>query len=258
VKQDTHLFLALTLVLGILAAGAYAPSAQAMDAPIVREIYTCSFNEGKDMDDLMAARDFYLKQMEKAGQDPATAFVWVPYKVAANFDFLWANNQGSMMEYAETTDEFNASPEGKAAMDRFNTVASCTSSLAMRQQIYQADGEMMPGADGAVINALACNYNHGRGPEDLTDITSHIARAVGSIDLDDGSAGFVSVPTIGAGPNTRDVYFYGVSDSMTSWAKRNMALQASEEYASLGRHFENVMDCSSALFTAQRVVPPAE
>jgi hypothetical protein len=175
-----------------------------------------------------------------------------------NFDFLWANNQGSMMEYAETTDEFNASAEGKAAMERFNTVASCTSSLAMRQQIYQADGEMTPGADGAVINALACNYNHGRGPRDLNDITSHIARAVGSIDLDDGSAGFVSVPTIGAGPNTRDVYFYGVSDSMTSWAKRNMALQASEEYASLSRHFENVMDCSSALFTAQRVVPPAE
>ena len=71
-KQHTHLFLTLTLVLGMLAAGAHAPSAQAMDAPIVREIYTCSFNEGKDMNDLMAARDFYLKQMEKAGQDPGT------------------------------------------------------------------------------------------------------------------------------------------------------------------------------------------
>jgi hypothetical protein len=242
----------------MLTAGAYAPTAQAMDAPIVREIYTCNFNEGKDMGDLMAARDFYLKQMEKAGQDPGTAFVWLPYKAPVDFDFLWANNQGSMMDYAETTDEFNASAEGKAAMERFNTVASCTSSLAMRQQIYQADGEMTPGADGAVINALACNYNHGRGPEDLPDIASHIARAVGSVDIADGSAGFVSVPTIGAGPNTRDVYFYRVSDSMTSWAKRNMALQASEEYASLGRHFQNVMDCSSALFTAQRVVPPAE
>jgi len=257
-KLFTQFFSIPVLVLGLLAVGAYAPTALAMDAPIVREVYTCNFNDGKDMGDLMAARDFYLKQMEKAGQTPGDAFVWTPFKVAADFDFLWFNNQGSMMEYAEGADAFNSSAETAAAMERFNTVASCTSSLAMRRQIYLAEGEFTPGADGAVINTLACNYNHGRGPEDLTDLVNHVARTVGEVDIADGSSGYVTVPTVGAGPNTRDVYFYGVSDSMTAWAKRNAALQASEEYASLGRHFRNVVDCSNALFQAQRVVPPLE
>lgn len=257
-KLFTHLYLIPVLVLGMLAAGAYAPSALAMDAPMVREVYTCNFNDGKDMGDLMSARDFYLKQMEKAGQDAGDAFVWTPMKASIGADFLWFNNQGSLMDYAEGADAFNSSAEGQAAMERFNSVASCSSSLAMRRQIYQADGEMTPGADGAVINALACNYNRGSGPEDLADLGSHVARTVGALDLADGGSGYMTVPTVGAGPNTRDVYFYGVSASMKDWAQRNMALQASDGYASLGRHFENVLDCSSALFAGQRVVPPQE
>lgn len=257
-KLFTHLFLNPVLVLGMLAAGAYAPSALAMDAPIVREVYTCNFNDGKDMGDLMAARDFYLKQMEKAGQNAGEAFVWTPMKASMDADFVWFNSQGSLMEYAEGADAFNSSAEGQAAMERFNSVASCSSSLAMRRQIYQAEGEMTPGADGAVINTLACNYNRGSGPDDLTDLVNHVARTVGSLDLADGGSGYVTVPTVGAGPNTRDVYFYGVTASMKTWAERNMALQASEEYPSLSRHFENVLDCNNALFVGQRVVPPLE
>lgn len=253
-KLFTHLLLLA------LAAGTFAPATLAADAPIVREIYTCDFNDGKDMGDLMAARDFYLKQMEKAGQEPGMAFVWTPYKAPVDFDFLWANNQGSLMDYAKGADAFNGSAETQAAMERFNSVATCTSSLAMRRQLYQAEGEMNPGAEGdsAVINTLACNYRRGRGQDDLQDLAGHVTDVIGSLDLEDGGSGYMSVPTMGAGPNTRDVYFYGVTGSTEAWAERTMALQASPGMASLGRHFEAVLDCSNALFFGQRVVPPLE
>lgn len=253
-KPFTHLYLSLWVLL----AGAYAPALLAADAPIVREVFTCSFHDGKDMGDLMTARDFYLKQMEKAGQKPGEAFVWTPFKAPVDFDFLWFNSQGSLPDYAEGADAFNESAEGQAAMERFATVASCTSSLAMRRQIYQADGELTPGVSGAVINSLACNYRRGHGPDDLADLTGHVAGVINSLGLNDGSAGYVSVPTVGVGPDTRDVYFYGVSSSMKAWAKRTMTFQAAEGYASMSRHFQTILDCSNAMFLGQRVVPPAE
>ena len=246
------------LTLLAVATGGIAPIAMAADEPIVREIYACSFNEGKDMGDLMAARDFYLKQMEKAGLDAAVAFVWTPYKAAAGFDFLWANNQASVLEFATSSDAYLESPEGQAAAARFDSVASCSSYLAMRRQLYQAEGEMTLGSNGAVINTLACNYRSGRGPDDLIDLNSHITEVMDSLDLDGGGAGYVSVPSVGSGPNTRDVYFYGVASSTEAWARRNMALQASPGAASLGRHFGAMLECSSALFFGQRVVPPLE
>lgn len=91
---------------------------------MIRDTYTRNFNDGKDMGDLMAARDYYLKQMEKAGLEASDAYVWTPFKAAAGFDFLWANNHENIMAYAESTDAFNASVEAAAAMERFESVAT--------------------------------------------------------------------------------------------------------------------------------------
>lgn len=234
------------------------PLAWAAEAPMVRDVYTCSFNDGKDMGDLMAARDYYLRQMEKAGQEPAMAFVWTPIKADVGFDFLWANNHDNMLAYAEATDAFNASADAVAAMERFETVAACTSNLAMRRQTYQAQGELTPGSNGAVINAFACNYRRGHDSDDLADVINHVGAVVGSLELADGAIGYVTVPTVGAGPNSADVYFYGVNSSFSNWAKRGAALEASEGMPSLMRHLQTVMECSGTLFYGLRVVPPLE
>ena len=253
-KHLTHLFFRLALAVIAIAA---APLAVAADA-MVREVYLCSFNDGKDMGDLMSARDFYLKQMEKAGQEPNMAFVWTPYKANTSWDFVWANNNDSMMDFAATSDAFMDSPEGQATMDRFNTVATCTSHLAMRRQTFQAEGDLNPGPNGAVISAFACNYRHGHGPDGLEDLIGHVSEVAGGIDLADGAAGYVSVPGMGAGPNTPDLLLYSVSGSLEKWAARGAAFQASEGAPALMRHLNTVVDCNGALFYGQRVVPPLE
>jgi hypothetical protein len=251
VKQITHLFF-------LLAALVMAPLASAADAPMVREIYSCNFNDGKDMDDLMSARDYYLNQMEKADQEPATAFVWTPFKAATSFDFLWANNNDNLMDYARRGDAFNASAEGQASMERFNSVATCTSSLAVRRQMFQAEGELNDGSGGAVIQTFACDYRRGHGPDDLEDLVNHVSEVVGSVDIADGALGFVSVPGVGASANSADLYFYNVNGSLEKWAARSEAFQAAPGTPALMRHLQTVVDCGSALFTGQRVVPPLE
>ena len=124
------------LLVPLLALIPIEAGAQPAGTDIVREIYTCNFNEGKGMSDLMAARDFYLKQMEKAGLKTSQAFVWTPYKAAVGFDFLWANNYADLMTFAREADAYDRSPEGRAADARFATVATCTSLLANRRQFF--------------------------------------------------------------------------------------------------------------------------
>jgi len=250
VKRLTYI-LAATLACTVLASGV-----EAADAPIVREIFTCTFNDGKDLDDLMDARDFYLKQMEKGGQNPGTSFVWTPFKAAVNFDFLWANNFADLATYARESDTYNNSAEGQAADARFASVATCTSSLAMRRTVYQAEGELtgQPGRP-AILHAAACDYRHGSTPEDLDDLIGHIATVRGSTGLKDGSAGYASIPGVGTGPNSRDVYFYSVHASLENWAAANQAMQSAPGMPSLARHFAKILDCSTALFFGRQVVP---
>ena len=53
------------------------------------ESWTCSYKEGKGLNDLLAARDFELKQAEKAGIDLGNQFLWSLYKGDRDFDFVW-------------------------------------------------------------------------------------------------------------------------------------------------------------------------
>lgn len=64
-KHLKQILIFLTLpVVAIVSLGAAAAEPPA--APVM-EAYTCSYNAGKVMKDLLAARDYCVKQAEKAG-----------------------------------------------------------------------------------------------------------------------------------------------------------------------------------------------
>jgi hypothetical protein len=198
--------------------------------------------------------------MEKAGQTANEAFVWTPNKANVDFDFLWANNSPDLVAFGQGADAFNNSAEGAAAMERFNTVAECSSTVSIRNQFYQAPGEFSGNhpPEPVIVNAYACNLRAGSTPDDIEDLLGHLTSTLGSLGLSDGMAAYAAQPMAGGGPNSADIYLYGVQGSMEDWAVRTTALQGSADGPSLGRHFNAVLDCNQALFFAQRVVPPAE
>ncbi len=250
------LFIRLTLLL--LVCCGFATTVSAADAPIVREVYVCNLNDGKDMDDLMAARDFYLKQMEKGGQEANTAFVWTPLKAFVDFDFLWFNNSPDLVTYGRQLDTFLGSAEGQASMDRFNSVATCQSGLAMRRQFFQAPGEFSGDPDsGAIISSARCNFREGHGQDDVDDLLDHAAQVLGSLGLENGMLAFATQP-ITQGANSPDLFLYTVQGTMEDWASTNMGIQASPGGPSLGRHFNTILDCRQSLFAGQQVVSPPE
>ena len=69
----------------------------------VREVFICNYLDGKDMGDMMSARDYYLKQAKKAGIDIPNSFVWTPYKTSSSTsDLLWFSNYENLAAFAAT------------------------------------------------------------------------------------------------------------------------------------------------------------
>ena len=79
---------------------------------------------------------------------------------------------------------------------------------------------------------------------------------LGSMDAYKNSMVYVTTPMT-QGPNTPDLFIYGVNENVSAWANKQAAFAASEGGPGLGRHFQSVLDCNSSLWMGQRVVPVA-
>ncbi len=219
----------------------------------VREVFVCNLLDGSDMDDVMAARDFYLKQAAKAGYETPEAFLWTPFKSFSEIDFLWFNNYASMAEFGALSDQAAASSEMTAVFDRFNQISECRSGLSTRDLIFDGGEPAVPNPP-ALIHSSGCNLQHGSRMDDLGDLTSHIKGVLGSVGGYEDYLLYQGTP-VTPGPNTPDVRFYSVHDNAADWATRREALQGSTGGPGLLRHFNSVLDCTTSLWNGQRVVP---
>ncbi len=221
----------------------------------VREVYICNYADGKDMDDLMSARDFYVKEAEKAGLEAATAFVWTPVKVVGDKvpDVLWFNNYEDEIAFAKQSDAFAASAPMEKVNERFNSVMNCNSAIASREVVYSS-GEVTGSNPPAIIVSTACMVHPDVSAENLEDLWGHVRGVLGSIDAYKNHLLYRTTPTT-SGRNSPDLRLYSVNSNMTDWASKRAAFQASEATPMLMRHFQSTLDCTTSLWTGQRVVP---
>ncbi|HJN96138.1 MAG TPA: hypothetical protein QGF41_10605 [Gammaproteobacteria bacterium] len=221
----------------------------------VREAYICNYADGKDMDDLMSARDFYVKEAEKAGLEPATAFVWTPVKAGGDRvpDVLWFNNYDDEIAFAKQSDAFAASAPMEKVNERFNSVMTCNSAIASREVVYNS-GELTGSNPTVIIASTACMVRPDVSAENLEDLWSHVRAVLGRIDAYKNHLLYRTMPTT-SGRNSPDLRLYSVNSDMTDWASKRAAFQASEATPQLMRHFQSTLDCNTSLWTGQRVVP---
>lgn len=220
----------------------------------VREVYRCSFIDGAGMKELMSARDYLVEQSQKLGLTDMEAFVWTPYKVDGfPDDFLWFSNHADLAAFAKAGDIYAKSKEGQAVQARFDKIVECNTSMSTREQIYTGSEEMTI-TPPALIASFACKLNHGQTMAHMQDLISHYN---GVLDAS-GSYGqflaFMDVPMVSSTDN--DLYVYEVHADLATWASRNDEMETSEAGQMFGRHAQQVVDCSSALWWGQRVVPP--
>ena len=221
----------------------------------VREVFMCNYLDGKDLEDVMSARDFYVKQAKKAGIEIPASFVWTPYKTTATSDLLWFSHHENLAAFAATADAGAASPEMTAVQARFDSVVKCNTAIGTNNLIF--DGGELDVTPPAIITSNACNLKPGVGAAELKDLWGHVRATLGGMEEYKNGV-FYSHTPITSSSTTPDLFLYGVSDTVTDWASKRAAFAASQAGPSLGRHFQAVMECNNSLWMGQRVIPPQE
>lgn len=100
----------------------------------VVETFSCSINDGSDMDDVDAAVKFWQGQVGKvdsAALKNYQAYQWTPLRGGTGADFVWVGNYSDLGNWAMGTSDYMKSAAGQAADDRFAKVSTCTSQMWM-------------------------------------------------------------------------------------------------------------------------------
>jgi len=231
-----------------------AVNAEEAQPPGVLETFTCSYNAGKDIDDVLAARDYYVKQAAKAGVDIGPAYLWTLIKGDLPFDAVWLAPHQNLGAYAASADAQAAAPELSDVHARFNSAVTCTPRLGTTRTVFQR--EVPDRADApAIVTAFACGVREGVTPVGIADLEGHIADVLGGMEDNAPNVVFSLTPTTG-GANTPDWLLFSVFDSMTSWANFVGGLFSSDAGQQLVRHLNAVADCDQAIWGSQRVIAP--
>jgi hypothetical protein len=231
-------------------------AAQMPPPPGILDNYACTFNPGKDMDDLMAARDFYIKQAAKAGYKTPSANVWTLVKGAVPVDIIWFDVHENLAAYAASADAAAASAEIAVANERFESVMTCQSGLGTVRAVHQR-AEPDPDAGPVFISSSACTLKHGQNQQAVEDLMRHIGGVMKGMGDKAPRAAFLGDP-ITRGPTTPDLYLFSINDSVTAWSQFVGQFAMSEEAQMLARHFNAVMDCNMSMWTGQWVIRPEE
>lgn len=252
-NNSTHLRMAFAgLVLCGFASSAAADAHEAPPAPGILDTYACTYNDGKGLDDLLAARDFYLQQYEKAGLTAPEAYLWSLLKGEAPVDVVWFDVHENLAAFGSSLDAAAAATGLEKVQERFDAVVTCeTSNVATFVPVYQRES----GASGnsVFISSNACNLRHGFGNEHVADLQNHIAGVLEGAEGTTPQAVYMANP-VTSGPNSADRYLFLVNDSASAWAEFVAGIGASEAGPPLGRHFNMVFDCNTTMWSAQQVV----
>jgi hypothetical protein len=238
------------LILSTLGANSYADSHMPPPPPGVLEVFACNYNAGKGASDLMAARDFYVKQADKAGIKLGPAYVWTLIKGDAPNALLWFAAHDNLAAFGAAAD----GPQFPAAQARFDSVATCdATNIASYAPMFQREAAGETDNDGAMVASYACNFKHGVGPAHVSDLVRHVGGVMGGMGDNAPDSSLIVAPITG-GPNTADRYIFNVFDNMTAWTKFVGALNSSAQGGQLVRHFEMLFDCDASLWAAQQVI----
>lgn len=245
-------FLAGLMVLGLTFSGTTIQAAEAPQS-VVLESFACNYHDGKDMDDLLAARDYMVKQADKAGVSLAPGYVWSSFKGGPGLDHIWFSVHQSLAEFAAESEAFGSVPELAGVNARFDAVASCESNLAMARPIFQGSQAPGPSAEPAFISSNACMFRPGVDASALPDLESHINDVLGGMSEYNSTTLFSAMPMT-QGPNSADIYLFGINGSQSAWAAGVTAFRSTPASQALGRHFASLLNCSSSLWFSQQVV----
>ena len=221
------------------------------DGPGVMATFACNFNDGKDMDDLRSARDFYVRETGKEGLEVPPAYVWNRFKGGVPFDHIWFDLYANLGAFTADVAAYGAADTDRIE-ERFASVASCENNLFTVKAIH-VGGSASPGAETSFITSNACTLKHGIGDQEVLDFENHARGVLGSMDAYNETAVYIATP-ITHSPTSADRYIFSVNPTVTAWSEGQAAFAASPDTGILTRHFNLTFNCMTSLWFAEEMV----
>ena len=215
------------------------------------ESWTCSYKEGKGLNDLLAARDFELKQAEKAGIDLGNQFLWSLYKGDRDFDFVWQAPHDSWAAFNQRQDSIFASAQMSKAQARYDDIATCRGVMGALNVLHSRG--VGTESDNYVVASNACRIKDGVSREDMVDLENHIA-GIRTAMGDQAPLMTASIRMFTTGPNTPDWVTFSTYNNMTQRGDSVTTMRQMEQAQSLFRHRRTKLDCSFSLWRGQQVM----
>jgi hypothetical protein len=223
--------------------------------PIV-EAFSCTFNSGKDADDLDDAVKFWQAQVDKIGsKDLDSYFAVTVMPIRANFDgdFYWLGSNANLNAFARGQTAYDNSKEGRAADARFAAMSSCKSNTYFSTELHAA---MVPEEDDdqTVLEMYGCTLNKGK---TLSNVMG--AEAAWKEQITAMEAKISAYRWTPFHANTPyDLVYVVVNDDLEALAAQQTKWLTSEGGRMSDMAFQSVMSCESGIFASKVVHMPKQ
>lgn len=225
-------------------------SAQAQSG-LIREYYACNYLEGKDIDDLMAARDYML---ERIGDEyEGATFLWTPIKTNNDFDFLWFNQFENLNQWGTGLQSLWNTPRYLDVLGRFEAMSNCVSGMVNHVSTFEGGSFQVQGGP-AVVVSYACTLKDGADLAGVNQALQHFKQVVGQMGTHSNFNAFMQTPFVSS--SGRDVFYFGVYPDLEAYAAGTTALQNSSDYAEVTAHFARLQRCDISLWEGRPIVQP--
>ena len=144
--KNSLIFLCTFVFSASTIANHHAPTAQ----PGILEAWQCNYKPGKNIEDLMSARDYLVKRSAKANITPEPSFVWSLYKGDEPVDFVWFTAHTNMLAFGAAADR-DAALNFSDVQARFDSVADCTAGMGLVTPVFVGP----PPAENVFISSSA-------------------------------------------------------------------------------------------------------
>jgi hypothetical protein len=215
------------------------------------EFWACNYKDGKDKQDLLAARDYAAAQAKRAKMAPINTFLWNLAKGDRSIDFLWMRSHATYADWASYTDTAGTHPDMAKVAGRFDAVADCYAGMAATRRLHA--GSAIDNPDRYVISSLACRTKPDVTAEGLNDLETYIAE---HRDLMGDAAPLYTAAyrTNTSGPRTPHWVLFDLHNSFGARVTYHLNATQHPGTERLNRHMDMKVECDPALWIGQRVI----
>lgn len=224
----------------------------AAETETVADIWSCSFKQGKNMEDLQGWIDYYETELGSLGTggDALQAFMWTPRFAGAPVDFVWFEYHENLNASSRFSETYDASGIGPVVDGMWESIVECSHNQNFRRQIYA--GANFSVTPPVVVESFRCVFNPDKGFSDVEEALVRWSNVLDGLPQTDRFIGFMFTPFHTA--LEFDVSFYGVYDSITDYGSMTTDYMTSDSGAQMLAHWREIQRCESRLWNAQRMI----